>query len=134
MSGFDSDSISGSASSSISRFSIDTLSIDTIDALSVEVLATDTIETLPVEVPFIEDIDALSDTSSTDTIETLSDTSSTDTIDALPVEVPSTMAKAESSKAAASNGARANPNAAGGANYELPWYASLDAHYLGFRD
>jgi replication factor C subunit 2/4 len=31
------------------------------------------------------------------------------------------MAKAESSKAAASNGVRQNPNAAGGANYELPW-------------
>ena len=36
---------------------------------------------------------------------------------------PSTsrMAKAESSKAAA-NGIKPNPNAAGGANYELPWY------------
>jgi hypothetical protein len=32
------------------------------------------------------------------------------------------MSKGESSKAAASNGVRANPNAAGGANYELPWY------------
>jgi hypothetical protein len=32
-----------------------------------------------------------------------------------------TMTKAESSKAAASNGVRANPNAVGGANYELPW-------------
>lgn len=31
------------------------------------------------------------------------------------------MAKAESSKAAASNGIKANPNAQGGANYELPW-------------
>jgi len=31
------------------------------------------------------------------------------------------MSKAESSKAAASNGAKPNPNAAGGANYELPW-------------
>lgn len=31
------------------------------------------------------------------------------------------MSKGESSKAAAANGVRANPNAAGGANYELPW-------------
>jgi len=31
------------------------------------------------------------------------------------------MSKAESSKAAASNGVKPNPNAAGGANYELPW-------------
>lgn len=37
----------------------------------------------------------------------------------------STMAKAESSKAAASNGIKANPNAAGGANYELPWYINV---------
>lgn len=34
---------------------------------------------------------------------------------------PHNMAKAESSKAAAKNGVRANPNAPGGANYELPW-------------
>jgi replication factor C subunit 2/4 len=34
------------------------------------------------------------------------------------------MAKAESSKAAAGKGARVDPNAAGGANYELPWYAA----------
>lgn len=77
---------SGSESSSISRFSIDSLSsIDTIDALTEKALVTDD--------------------QYTDSITSIT-----------------TMAKAESSKAAASNGARANPNAAGGANYELPWY------------
>jgi len=35
----------------------------------------------------------------------------------------SKMTKAESSKAAA-NGVKPNPNAAGGANYELPWYVT----------
>lgn len=40
------------------------------------------------------------------------------------------MAKAESSKVAASNGARPNPNAAGGANYELPWVEKYRPVYL----
>ncbi|KAJ4378842.1 replication factor C subunit 4 [Didymella sp. IMI 355093] len=40
------------------------------------------------------------------------------------------MSKGESSKAAASNGVRANPNAAGGANYELPWVEKYRPVYL----
>ncbi|KAF2118957.1 P-loop containing nucleoside triphosphate hydrolase protein [Lophiotrema nucula] len=40
------------------------------------------------------------------------------------------MAKAESSKAAASNGIKANPNAAGGTNYELPWVEKYRPVYL----
>ncbi|KAF2660168.1 replication factor C subunit 4 [Lophiostoma macrostomum CBS 122681] len=38
--------------------------------------------------------------------------------------------KAESSKAASKNGVRANPNAAGGANYELPWVEKYRPVYL----
>ncbi|OSS43540.1 hypothetical protein B5807_11890 [Epicoccum nigrum] len=40
------------------------------------------------------------------------------------------MSKGESSKAAASNSVRANPNAAGGANYELPWVEKYRPVYL----
>ncbi|CAI9631617.1 p-loop containing nucleoside triphosphate hydrolase protein [Alternaria burnsii] len=40
------------------------------------------------------------------------------------------MSKAESSKAAASNGVKPNPNAAGGANYELPWVEKYRPVYL----
>ncbi|KAH6642810.1 P-loop containing nucleoside triphosphate hydrolase protein [Boeremia exigua] len=40
------------------------------------------------------------------------------------------MSKAESSKAAASSAVRANPNAAGGANYELPWVEKYRPVYL----
>ncbi|KAF1944920.1 P-loop containing nucleoside triphosphate hydrolase protein [Clathrospora elynae] len=40
------------------------------------------------------------------------------------------MAKAQSSKAAASNGIRPNPNAAGGVNYELPWVEKYRPVYL----
>ncbi|KAF1363867.1 replication factor C subunit 4 [Lizonia empirigonia] len=40
------------------------------------------------------------------------------------------MSKGESSKAAATNGVRANPNAAGGANYELPWVEKYRPVYL----
>ncbi|KAJ4340299.1 replication factor C subunit 4 [Didymella glomerata] len=40
------------------------------------------------------------------------------------------MSKGESSKAAASNGVQANPNAAGGANYELPWVEKYRPVYL----
>ncbi|EDU46476.1 HolB ATPase [Pyrenophora tritici-repentis] len=40
------------------------------------------------------------------------------------------MSKAESSKAAAGNGAKPNPNAAGGANYELPWVEKYRPVYL----
>ncbi|KAF2280340.1 P-loop containing nucleoside triphosphate hydrolase protein [Westerdykella ornata] len=40
------------------------------------------------------------------------------------------MAKAESSKAAASNGIRPNPNAAGGTQYELPWVEKYRPIYL----
>jgi hypothetical protein len=39
----------------------------------------------------------------------------------IPTQAQPTMAKAESSKAGARNAVKANPNAAGGANYELPW-------------
>ncbi|KNG51191.1 replication factor c subunit 4 [Stemphylium lycopersici] len=40
------------------------------------------------------------------------------------------MSKAESSRAAASNGVKPNPNAAGGANYELPWVEKYRPVYL----
>ncbi|KAH7554775.1 hypothetical protein BM1_07436 [Bipolaris maydis] len=40
------------------------------------------------------------------------------------------MSKAESSKAAASNTVKPNPNAAGGANYELPWVEKYRPVYL----
>jgi len=40
------------------------------------------------------------------------------------------MATAESSKAAASNGVRPNPHAAGGASYELPWVEKYRPVYL----
>ncbi|EOA86041.1 replication factor C subunit 4 [Exserohilum turcicum] len=40
------------------------------------------------------------------------------------------MSKAESSKAAASNRVKPNPNAAGGANYELPWVEKYRPVYL----
>ena len=44
------------------------------------------------------------------------------------------MAQAESSKTAARNGIKANPNAAGGANYELPWYYELLDQNFTFTD
>ena len=44
------------------------------------------------------------------------------------------MAQAESSKTAARNGIKANPNAVGGANYELPWYYELFDQNFTFTD